>query len=78
MSYKMLCLLTFYIRIVTVNFGHSSYEVMEGNEAVNIMLLLSEISLYQFEVYAGAMDLTATGKVTTYVLMNKPLHCSKP
>ena len=46
---------------VVVNFGHSSYEVMESNKTVNVMLLLSEVSLTQFEVDIGTMDLTATG-----------------
>ena len=47
--------------VVVVNFNQSSYEVMEDDGSVTIMILLSQVSLVQFEVGINPMDLTATG-----------------
>ena len=58
-SYKLFGWLIF--NVVVVKFNQSSYEVMEDDGSVTIMILLSQVSLVQFEVVINPMDLTATG-----------------
>ena len=38
-----------------------SYEVMESNRLVTIMILLSQVSLVQFDVEVSTTAVTATG-----------------
>ena len=49
-----------------MNFNQSSYEVMEDDGAVNIMIVLSQISSVQFEVMISATDITTGGM---YIVM---------
>ena len=44
-----------------VNFGQSSYGVMEDDGSVTIVILLSQASLVQFEVQIDTINVTATG-----------------
>ena len=44
---------------VIVNFGQSSYEVMEDNGLVNAMILLSQSSSVPFQLVIHTIDATA-------------------
>ena len=44
-----------------MNFNQSSYEVMEDDGTVNIMIVLSQTLSVQFEVMINTTDITAIG-----------------
>ena len=49
--------------VVVVSFSQRSYEVLENNGSVMMMISLSKMSLVQFEVEISALSKTATGNV---------------
>ena len=62
--YINLCNLVKYhaIKTVVVSFNQSSYEVMEDNGTVSLVIALSQPSSVPFEVSIGTMNVTAVGK----------------
>ena len=51
-----------YYQTVAVSFSRSSYEVMEDNGTVSLVIALSQPSSVPFEVSIGTMNVTAVGK----------------
>ena len=51
-----------YYRTVVVSFSQSSYEVMEDNGTVSLVITLSQPSSVPFEVSIGTINVTAIGK----------------
>ena len=49
------------ILIVVVSFNQSSYEVMEDNGTVSLVIALSQPSSMPFEVTINVVDVTAVG-----------------
>ena len=56
-----------YYQTVAVSFNQSSYEVMEDNGTVSLVIALSQPSSVPFEVSIGTMNVTAVGKFTIAV-----------
>ena len=51
-----------YYQTVVVSFNQSSYEVMEDNDTVSLVIALSQPSSVPFQVSIGTMDVSAVGK----------------
>ena len=51
-----------YYQTVAVSFSRSSYEVMEDDGTVSLVIALSQPSSVPFEVSVDTMNVTAVGK----------------
>ena len=51
-----------YYQTVVVSFNQSSYEVLEDNGTVSLLIALSQPSSVSFEVSVDTMNVTAVGK----------------